>query len=105
MKVPNTFKGVPYRGAGRDAERDAVVLCFLAKIPQLQSSQGILPESQGQNLTLTVLYVPNFLFRCLMCAELYLDCLICAELAALTVLHMPNSRLPRCRQGRGERRR
>jgi len=47
---------------------------FRAKREQLETFYGLLPESQGQNLALTVLCVPCSLDR-------GLDCLICATFA------------------------
>ena len=42
-----------------------VVYRFRAKTKQLETVEGLLPESQGQNLALTVLYVPYSLDSCL----------------------------------------
>jgi hypothetical protein len=37
---------------------------FRAKREQLKRFEGLLPESQGQNMVLTVLYVPGLLDSC-----------------------------------------
>ena len=59
------------KGPETGEKMDAFPDHFRAKREHLDMFQGLLPESHGQNLALTVLYVP----------ESGLDCLICAEFA------------------------
>ena len=72
-----------------------------AKKGQLASFFGLLPASQGHNLALTVLCVPESGLDCFLCARIS-PFIMCQNLAvavlyvpnlALTILYVPESRL------------